>query len=93
MATIEEHTQICVSCGEPATHDCHQTGQFVCGAPLCDKCEHALFPDGTNGGIGFDAQPLPEGMTNRHCRKDAQQHTPWYARVKEAGTKELEAPE
>ena len=29
----------CVTCGEQATHDCEDTFQFVCGAPLCDKPE------------------------------------------------------
>lgn len=34
------HTWDCVSCGEPATRDCPDTGQFVCGCPICDNCEH-----------------------------------------------------
>lgn len=29
---------ICCSCGETATHECDETGQFVCGAPLCSDC-------------------------------------------------------
>jgi hypothetical protein len=33
----------CCSCCAPATRDCDHTGQFVCGAPLCDEC------DGRNG--------------------------------------------
>lgn len=49
---------------------------------LCDECEHTLFPDGTNGGIGFNAAKLPDGM-KRHCKKSAQQFTPWYARTEE----------
>ena len=84
----EHDSKKCSSCGDPATHDCGQTGQFVCGAPLCDRCEHAIFPDGTNGGIGFDAARLPvDGLTKRHVRKDAQKHTPWYTR--ERDTKDL----
>lgn len=36
-----EHTdKKCVSCGEPATHECAATEQFVCGAPLCEGCGH-----------------------------------------------------
>jgi hypothetical protein len=76
----EKHAnQICESCGARATHNCSQTGQFVCGAPLCDECEHAIFPSGTNGGVGFNESPLPQGM-KRHCKKSEQTHQPWYAR-------------
>lgn len=73
---------LCASCGEQATHDCDETGQFVCRAPLCNECEHSTAPDGTNGGIGFNAQTLPEGM-RRHCKKTEQRFTPWYARDNE----------
>jgi hypothetical protein len=52
---------------------------FVCGAPLCDGCEHTIFPEGHNGGVGFDAQPCPGGM-ERHVKKNEQQFTPWYSR-------------
>lgn len=69
----------CSSCHAAATRECGETGQFVCGADLCDDCEHAIFPDGTNGGIGFNAQVLPTG-TRRHCKKTEQRHQPWYAR-------------
>jgi hypothetical protein len=68
----------CASCGSPATGNCSQTGQFVCGAPLCGECEHAIFPSGDNGGVGFNQSPLPEGM-KRHCKKSEQKHKPWYA--------------
>jgi len=67
---------VCVSCGKPATHSCYETGQFVCGAPLCDDCEHTIFPDGTNGGIGFNAQ----GGMKAYCKKSEQKHAAWYAR-------------
>lgn len=36
----EHMNNTCVSCGELATHDCPETFQFVCGAPLCDGCAH-----------------------------------------------------
>ena len=78
----EEHKeQKCVSCGAKATHDCPETGQFVCGAPLCDDCQHCIFPDGTNGGIGFNAVPCPDDLPScRHCKKGEQKYKPWYDR-------------
>jgi len=75
----EHKGKVCCSCGAPATHTCSETGQFVCGSYLCDDCEHTTFPEGHNGGIGFNAQPCPEGM-KRHCKKTEQKYTPWYAR-------------
>jgi hypothetical protein len=33
----EQHQAVCCSCGAPATHDCEETGDFVCGALLCDE--------------------------------------------------------
>lgn len=76
----EEHSKIkCVSCGAQATHECSETGQFVCGAPLCDDCEHTNATDGTNGNIGFfRTAPLPQGM-KEHCKKCDQKEFPWYA--------------
>lgn len=73
----------CCSCGAPATHQCYETGQFVCGFPLCDECEHTIHPEGHNGGIGFNAQKLPEGMKG-HCKKTEQKYKPWYMREEEA---------
>lgn len=73
----EKHLLLCSSCGELATHDCDETGQFVCGHPLCDNCEHTIFPDGTNGGIGFNAQSVPEGL-KLHCKKTDQKYKAWY---------------
>lgn len=73
----------CSSCGEPATHECEETGQFVCGAPLCDLCEHTTCEDGTNGGVGFFAVSKPPEGYKTHCRKDAQVYLPWYARERE----------
>lgn len=59
----------CCSCGERAPHDCYETmNGFVCGAPLCDNCEHEINENGTNGG------------NFKHCRKDAQKFKPWYER-------------
>ena len=74
----EEHAGIaCVSCGGQATHQCDETGQFVCGAPLCDDCTHNTHPEGHNGGIGFNALPFPEGLKT-HCKKSEQRFAPWY---------------
>ena len=60
----EKHADlVCISCGAPATHTCSETGQFVCGAPLCDDCEHTTAENGTNGGIGFyRVSDLPKGI-------------------------------
>ena len=69
----------CCSCEKPATHTCAETGQFVCGATLCDDCEHTIYPDGTNGGIGFNQQSPPEGM-KVHCKKTEQKDEPWYTK-------------
>jgi hypothetical protein len=72
-------TLVCCVCKNRATHECDQTGQFVCGYPLCDDCDHTIFEDGTNGGVGFNQAPCPEGM-GTHCRKSEQRFTPWYMR-------------
>lgn len=62
----------CVSCGEQATHGCAETAQFVCGAPLCDNCEHTIRENGCNSGA-----PLPEGL-KPHCKKGEQVYKPWF---------------
>jgi hypothetical protein len=74
----EEHADlVCASCGAPATHSCYETGQFCCGAPLCNDCEHTIADDGTNGNIGFfRTAPLPNGM-KEHCKKTEQVNFPW----------------
>jgi hypothetical protein len=37
----EEHKHTrCITCGEQATTECDKSHQLVCGAPLCDTCEH-----------------------------------------------------
>ncbi len=83
----EKHAhKVCVSCGAPATHECDETGQFVCGADLCDECEHTIFPGGTNGGIGFNAETPPEGM-RWHCKKTEQKYRSWWARREEVPEK------
>lgn len=47
---------VCASCKAPATHDCDYTGQFVCGAPLCDGCIWSTDPDpDRNRGLLFMA--------------------------------------
>lgn len=70
----EEHlNKICESCGKKATHQCEETSQFVCGAPLCDDCVHTTCENGTNTG------KLPPGL-GRHCRKTEQVYKPWYER-------------
>ena len=58
----------CCSCGAQATHSCDETFSLVCGAPLCDDCEHEIAEDGTNG------------ATMKHCKKSEQKYLPWYAR-------------
>lgn len=75
----KEHKDLkCVSCGAQATHECSETGQFVCGALLCDDCEHTTHVDGCNGGIGFfQIAKLPEGM-KEHCKRCDQKAFPWY---------------
>lgn len=75
----EAHSNmVCISCGEPATHACDETGEFLCAFPLCDNCVHATFPDGTNGGVGFNAQKLPDNLRKRHIKKTEQVYSPWY---------------
>lgn len=79
----EKHSgKKCTSCGAQATQECAETGQFVCGALLCDDCEHATFPDGYNGGVGFNEQKLPDGVSNRHVKKAEQKYAPWWEQEK-----------
>lgn len=79
----EKHANLkCASCNAPATHTCDETGQLVCGTPLCDNCEHAIAPDGTNGGVGFYTT-VPKEMQKdwkTHIKKTEQKYEPWYAR-------------
>lgn len=62
----------CASCGQDATRSCDETMGLVCGAPLCDDCEHTTYPNGCNSGV-----PLPKGMKS-HCGKAAQVFKPWF---------------
>ena len=58
----KKHREVkCCVCGEQATHDCSHTGQFVCGAPLCDNCEGFVDETKPSGGWGF--------MNHGHRRK------------------------
>ena len=82
----EHSDKKCVSCGATAIGECPETGQFVCGELLCGDCEHTIFPSGTNGGIGFNAEDLPDDM-KRHCKKTEQRYQPWYARISETDTR------
>jgi hypothetical protein len=76
----KKHSDLkCVSCGNKATRTCDETGQFVCGAPLCDDCEHTIAEDGTNGGIGFYKTSNFAGL-KEHCRKTEQVNKPWFER-------------
>ena len=85
----EEHSDLkCVSCGEKATHTCDETGQFVCGENLCDDCMHVTFPDGTNGGVGFNMQPLPKDIPQRHMKKSELIYKPWWMRDREKNQEE-----
>lgn len=50
----EQHEKVkCCACGAQATHECAHTGQFVCGAPLCDNCEGFTDTSKPSGGWGF----------------------------------------
>lgn len=69
----DEHKEIkCCSCGEKATHECSETMGLVCGAPLCNNCEHTICENGCNSGA-----PRPDGLGG-HCKKDEQVYKPWY---------------
>lgn len=71
-----EHADVkCTVCGSPATHQCAETAGLVCGAPLCNDCEHLLTPEGVNTQFG-------------HCRKTEQKYKPWYIQEMESTTKE-----
>jgi len=64
----KEHADIkCCVCGATATHTCDATGGFVCGAPLCDGCEHKLDKEGTNGWM----------CGGGHCKKGEQEFHSW----------------
>jgi len=71
----DEHIFTCASCGEPATKSCAETGMLVCGAPLCDDCDHTTQSNGCNSG-----GELPEGYKT-HCKRDAQVYDPWYVQA------------
>ena len=66
----EQHEKVkCCVCGAQATHECDHTGQFVCGAPLCDNCEGFTDTTKPSGGWGFmnhahRAKPKAKGETS-----------------------------
>lgn len=50
----EHHSKVtCCVCGKQATHECNHTGQFVCGAPLCEDCEGFVDSEKPSGSWGF----------------------------------------
>ena len=50
----EEHREKkCIVCGHQATGECSYSGQFVCGAPLCDSCEGYTDRGKPSGVWGF----------------------------------------
>jgi hypothetical protein len=50
---LEHINKECVSCKEQATYECCHTGQFVCGAPLCDNCTGFVDSTKPSGNWGF----------------------------------------
>lgn len=67
----------CCVCDKQATHSCAETMGFVCGAPLCDDCEHTIQSNGCNSG-----GDLPPGLGS-HCRKTEQVYKPWFVQESE----------
>jgi hypothetical protein len=62
----EDHLELkCSSCKKQATGNCDTTmGPMICGAELCDECEHMLSPDGVAGHMV-------------HCKKGEQLYKLW----------------
>lgn len=63
--------KLCRSCGEQATNECNHTGQFVCGAPLCDDCEGWVDTSKSGGSWGFmnhSHRVKPAVQKARECR-------------------------
>jgi len=74
----EHSDKKCVNCGEQATHDCDQTmSAFVCGAPLCNDCEHTIFKEGYNQPV--DSEDIDNKLP-MHVAKGEQKYHPWYMR-------------
>jgi hypothetical protein len=77
----EEHSKVkCGSCGAQATHQCEETGQFVCGCPLCNDCVHSIVVEGHNGGVGFYSVGTKPETLKIHDKKANQIYKPWYMR-------------
>lgn len=76
----------CVSCGGVATGFCYQTGGWItCGEPVCDFCEHTIFPDGTNGMMGVTKEDKAALLAKKHsgknhCKITEQVFVPWFER-------------
>lgn len=52
-----EHERLkCTSCGAKATRSCERTGSLVCGASLCDTCQHSIKDGSHVTKEVFDAQ-------------------------------------
>lgn len=62
----------CVSCGAKATKECAETMGLVCGALLCDECEHTTQSNGSKS-----CGELPKGF-KAHCKSSEQVFKPWY---------------
>lgn len=64
-STCQEHAElVCSSCGKPATRQCDHTGQFVCGAPLCDDCSHSPPDKGSKNWFMMGGSHLPTAVAN-----------------------------
>lgn len=61
----KEHQKQCICCGKDATGECSETCGLVCGAPLCDNCEHELDSSGCNKRGSF------------HVKKGEQKYYDW----------------
>jgi hypothetical protein len=76
----EKHAAMtCSVCKAQATHDCAHTGQFVCGAPLCNDCEGHTDMSKPSGAWGF--------MNHTHRRK------PGAAQVEAGNPASVKSPE
>lgn len=54
LICVKHKKEKCCVCSNQATNECNYTGQFVCGARLCDNCEEGADGDSTKGlGWGF----------------------------------------
>lgn len=70
----------CCVCEKDAIRECSETFGVICGALLCDSCEHLLTSEGVNS-IGG------------HCRKNEQKYLPWFVQdyINEQGLEILDS--